>query len=174
MSEGRSHCGEAIEAPSFFCFYLQFILPPHTAIVYHYPARALEPSMSLTSRLSNWFSQDSSIGASLEAQRNDAYSESTFDIDGARQIKRPRTMERLAEEEVDLELKRPPYLQVRVEFDAQHASIFWLTRNTGNARWRRWRNYRRHSDALTRYCQDETARRSPFPTQVRLIIRLLR
>ncbi|EXJ54092.1 hypothetical protein A1O7_09429 [Cladophialophora yegresii CBS 114405] len=66
--------------------------------------------MSLTSRLSSWFSQDSSIGTSLEAQHNDGYAASDFDIDGARQIKRPRTMERLAEEEVDLDLKRPPYI----------------------------------------------------------------
>jgi hypothetical protein len=69
--------------------------------------------MSLTSRLSNWFSQDSSVGTSLGAQHNDGYAESDFDIDGARQIKRPRTMERLAEEEVDLDLKRPPYTHVR-------------------------------------------------------------
>lgn len=68
--------------------------------------------MSLTSRLSNWFSQDSSVGNSLEAQRNDAYSGSEFDIDGARQVKRPRTMETLEEAEVDVELKRPPYLHV--------------------------------------------------------------
>ena len=73
--------------------------------------------MSLTSRLSNWFSHDSSVGTSLEAQHNDVYSESTFEIDGARQIKRPRTMERLAEEEVDIELKRPPYSQVRIDLN---------------------------------------------------------
>ena len=71
--------------------------------------------MSLTSRLSNWFSQDSSVGTSLEVQHNDAYSEPDFEIDSARQIKRPRTMERLVEEEDNLDLKRPPYLQVRAD-----------------------------------------------------------
>jgi len=65
--------------------------------------------MSLTSRLSNLFSQDSSAGDTVKSQRN-GYAEPDFDLDGARQIKRPRTMEKLAEEEIDHELKRPPYL----------------------------------------------------------------
>lgn len=78
--------------------------------------------MSLTSRLSNWFTQDGSVRLSLEAQRNDGYSDSDTDIDGARQIKRLRTMEKLGEEEVDIELKRPPYIHVRVQLDACHGT----------------------------------------------------
>jgi hypothetical protein len=68
--------------------------------------------MSLNSRLTNWFSPDSSVQPSLEASRNDAYSDPDPDIDSARQIKRARTME-ADTEEVDLELRRPPYIQVR-------------------------------------------------------------
>lgn len=73
--------------------------------------------MSLTSRLSNWFTQDGSVRLSLEAQRNDGYPGPDADIDSARQIKRPRTMEKLGEEEADIELKRPPYIHVRVQMD---------------------------------------------------------
>ncbi|KIX04080.1 uncharacterized protein Z518_07633 [Rhinocladiella mackenziei CBS 650.93] len=65
--------------------------------------------MSLTSRLSNLLPQDTSVQESVESQRN-GYAEFDSDIDGARQIKRPRTMEKLVEEEVNFELKRPPYL----------------------------------------------------------------
>ena len=97
-----------------FCHTDHFVLfvSFHSFLAFNPSKRASEPSMSLTSRLSNWFSQDSSVPHSLEAQRNDAYSESDFDIDGARQIKRPRTAELLAEEHVDIESKRPPYLHV--------------------------------------------------------------
>ncbi|KIW83127.1 hypothetical protein Z517_02371 [Fonsecaea pedrosoi CBS 271.37] len=66
--------------------------------------------MSLTSRLSNWFSSDSSVGNPAIGVQHNGYAEPDFDLDGARQNKRPRTMERLEEEETDLELKRPPYL----------------------------------------------------------------
>ncbi|KIW14135.1 hypothetical protein PV08_06916 [Exophiala spinifera] len=65
--------------------------------------------MSATSRLSNLFSQDSTRRDSVQIQRNGS-AESEFEIDSARQIKRQRTMEKLAEEEIDDELKRPPYL----------------------------------------------------------------
>ena len=67
--------------------------------------------MSLTSRLSSLFSQDTSGGTSIETHRN-GYAEPDVDFDGPRQNKRPRTMEKLAEEEVDFELKRPPYIHV--------------------------------------------------------------
>jgi hypothetical protein len=78
--------------------------------------------MSLTSRLSNWFLQESSVGNSLETQRNDAYSDPDFDIDSARQIKRQRTMETLAAAEVDMELKRPPYIHVCTQFAVPNTS----------------------------------------------------
>ncbi|KIV83360.1 hypothetical protein PV11_05392 [Exophiala sideris] len=65
--------------------------------------------MSLTGRLSNLFSQDSSSGDSNQSRRN-GYAKPEYDIDGARQIKRQKTMEEPAVEDIDLELKRPPYL----------------------------------------------------------------
>lgn len=67
--------------------------------------------MSATSRLSNLFSQDNTPRDSVQIQRNGS-AESELEIDSARQIKRQRTMEKLAEEETDDELKRPPYLHV--------------------------------------------------------------
>lgn len=67
--------------------------------------------MSATSRLSNLFSQDSTPRDPAHIQRNGS-GESEFEIDSARQIKRQRTMETLAEGEIDDELKRPPYLHV--------------------------------------------------------------
>lgn len=66
--------------------------------------------MSLSSRLSSLFFQDTS---NENSQRN-GYAQPDLDLelDGARQNKRPRTMEKLAEEDIDVELERPPYYQV--------------------------------------------------------------
>ncbi len=82
----------------------------------------------LASRLSNLFSQDSSAGDTVKSQRN-GYAEPDFDLDGARQIKRPRTMEKLAEEEIDHELKRPPYLHVRKLLSSQSSSVLLTMRS---------------------------------------------
>jgi hypothetical protein len=84
--------------------------------------------MSLTSRLSNLFSQDSSAGDPQESQRN-GYAGPDFDLDGARQIKRQRTMEKLGEEEIDHELKRPPYLHVRKWLSCQMCSVLLTMRS---------------------------------------------
>lgn len=89
--------------------------------------RAKSPAMSLTSRLSSFFSQESSVS---EPQRN-GYAEADFDLDGARQNKRLRTMENLEEEEVDIELKRPPYLHVRAGCSA--AVVGEEVANTGHS-----------------------------------------
>ena len=71
--------------------------------------------MSLTSRLTGLFTPDSSIAST---QRN-GYADPDLD-DGARQNKRPRTMEILADEEIDIELKRPPYYQVGITCTTCH------------------------------------------------------
>ncbi|EXJ82491.1 hypothetical protein A1O3_06304 [Capronia epimyces CBS 606.96] len=64
--------------------------------------------MSLTSRLAGLFSQDSSGRDASEAQRN-GRSEPGVEVESSRQNQRSLTMEGLAEEEIDFELKRPPY-----------------------------------------------------------------
>lgn len=70
--------------------------------------------MSLTSRLAGFFSQDSSRRASSEAERN-GDPEPGLEPESALRNKRLRTMEILAEEETDIELKRPPYIHVCLE-----------------------------------------------------------
>lgn len=79
--------------------------------------------MSLTSRLSNLFSSNNSVGDSHETQRN-GYSEPDLDFDGARQSKRLRTMENMPEEEVDFELTRPPYIHVCAWINTQDFDRF--------------------------------------------------
>ena len=83
--------------------------------------------MSLTSRLFGLFSQDTSGGTSIETHRN-GYAGPDLGFDGPRQNKRPRTMEKLAEGEVDLELKRPPYIHVGTTCPARTGGKILLTR----------------------------------------------
>lgn len=96
--------------------------------------------MSLSSRLSSLFFQDTS---NENNQRNGYQTQPDLDIDldGARQNKRPRTMEKLAEEEIDIELKRPPYYQVGAirsmlcpSFDTNPCTVYagrWYRRHDG-------------------------------------------
>lgn len=119
--------------------------------------------MSLTARLSNLFSQDNSSGDSSQSQRN-GYATPEFDLDGARQVKRQRTMEGLADEDIDIELKRPPYLHVCGSCSVE--SFSGLLTCAVDACRRNRRDYGRHSHALVGYCQDEAARRSSLPTEI--------
>ena len=93
--------------------------------------------MSLTSRLFGLFSQDTSGGTSLETHRN-GYAEPDLDFDGPRQNKRPRTMEKLAEEEVDFELKRPPYVHVGATMPRPNRLSVVAHTITVHACWRGW------------------------------------
>jgi len=73
------------------------------------------PAMSLTSRLSSFFSQGNSSATSIDTAGH-GFAEPTLDIvdGGTGPRRRPRTMEPMAEEDIDFELKRPPYLHVCV------------------------------------------------------------
>jgi hypothetical protein len=91
--------------------------------------------MSLTSRLSNLFS----AGTSVEEQR-DGYANPDGKIDGAPPSKRPNTMEEFALlEEVDEELKRPPYPHVSAlpcesfRQCAHPRSVCWLEESAARA-----------------------------------------
>lgn len=66
--------------------------------------------MSLSSRLSSLFFQD----ASTENNQHHGYVQPELDSDlnGAQQNRQSRAMPNVAEEEIDIELRRPPYYQV--------------------------------------------------------------
>jgi hypothetical protein len=71
--------------------------------------------MSVSSRFSNWLSPNNTDAGTLQASSNDDFAAAAaaeHDIDSTRQIKRQRTMEPTAEDDGDIEFKRPPYLHV--------------------------------------------------------------
>lgn len=66
--------------------------------------------MSLTSRISSFFSQSPATENTLQGQHHD-FNTPDLQIDRSRQNKNLHTMAASAEED-DLELKRPPYIHV--------------------------------------------------------------
>jgi len=124
--------------------------------------------MSLSSRLSSLFVQDT---PNENNQRNGYQTQPDLDLDldGARQNKRPRMMEKLTEEEIDIELKRPPYYQVRV-IRSLLCRLFEADLCVVHAGRRyRWHDGR-YPHALIRYGEDKTTGRSSFPTEVLVLV----
>lgn len=77
--------------------------------------------MSLNSRLTHFISQDSSTQPTIPPQHENA--ESPLKIDSSRQNSIVEDMEKFSEEEVNLDLKRPPYVHVGFTLELKHGNI---------------------------------------------------
>ncbi len=130
--------------------------------------------MSLTSRISNLFASVPSshlVPTSQEADGGEYDADRRHGTDStiSRKIKRMRTVEK-AEADENFELKRPPYLHV---CHPESILLFRVLMLIVNAWWRNWGHERRSADAFPRHCENEATRRSPFPSQVQLNVRVL-
>lgn len=129
--------------------------------------------MSLTSRLSSLVSPDPSSHAqshapTLSSEQN-GFALTLFEPGSIRQNTGSRTMETALEE--DLEAKRPPYWHVSVPFELPAKITNVCSEHAG--RWHR-RDQRRYCYAFTGYCENETARGSPFSTKIHKPVKLIR